>query len=429
MTAEMSHARTPRGSRGTRRRLIGALAATAAWSVCLAGPAPSAVAEDVRAKQWYLDAMQAEEMWKVSTGKGITVAVIDSGVNPDTSSLRGQVLKGWDATDAEGDETDDYAGHGTSMAELIAGTGNGGGLQGLAPDAKIIPYRIADTEFQHSNKHVNATDSADAIRAAVDSDARIISMSFSSEFAMDEEREAAKYALSKGKLFFAAVGNDGEASNTVQYPAAYLEVIGVSSADKSGTVSKTSQNGDYVDLASPGTNVPMWCDNTFQSYCNGNGTSQATAIASASAALVWSLHPEWTANQVLRVLFDTAGRDWPDDQISTYLGHGLIRPSMNLLKKKGAPGDPDVSPLTKERTTAAGSTASAAPSGPASPDASAAASSQPPQDKTGDDPVVAGSSEPDDGGNGLGLIACGVVAVVVLGGATLYFLRRRRSAL
>lgn len=197
MTAEMSHAPTRRRSRGASRRLIGALAATAAWSACFAGLAPSAVAEDVQARQWYLDAMQAEEMWKVSTGKGITVAVIDTGVNPDTPSLSGQVLKGLDATEADGDENDDYKGHGTTMAELIAGTGNGGGLKGLAPDAKIIPYRIANTDFQHSNKHVNARDSADAIRAAADSDARIINMSFGSDFSMDAEREAAEYALSK----------------------------------------------------------------------------------------------------------------------------------------------------------------------------------------------------------------------------------------
>ncbi|MFD6533410.1 S8 family serine peptidase [Streptomyces sp. NPDC060184] len=431
MTAEMSHAHTRSGSRRVRRRMIGALAATAAWSACLAGLAPSAMAQDVQAKQWYLKAMQAEEMWKVSTGKGITVAVIDTGVNPDTSSLRGQVLKGWDATEADGDENDDYTGHGTTMAELIAGTGDGGGLKGLAPDAKIIPYRISNTEFQ-DNHHVNAHDSEDAIRAAADSDAQIISMSFSSDFALDEEREAAKYALSKGKLFFAAVGNDGAAANAVQYPAAYLEVVGVSSADQTGTVAKTSQHGDYVDLASPGTNVPDWCDSTFQSYCDSGGTSAATAIASASAALVWSAHPDWTANQVLRVLFDTAGRDWADDKISTYLGHGLIRPSMNLLKHKGDPGDPDVSPLTLEKTSAAGSTASAAPSGSASssasPSASASGSSQPPQDKAGDAPVVTGSSEPEGGGSNLGPIAGAVVAVVVLGGGTFYFLRRRRGA-
>ncbi|MFD6422837.1 S8 family serine peptidase [Streptomyces sp. NPDC060198] len=430
MTAEMSPAPTRRRSRGARRRLVGALAATAAWSACFAGLAPSAVAQDVQAEQWYLDAMQAEEMWKVSTGKGITVAVIDTGVNPDTPSLRGQVLKGWDATEADGDENDDYDGHGTTMAELIAGTGDGGGLKGLAPGARIVPYRIANTEFQN-HRHVNAHDSADAIRAAADSDARIISMSFASEFPLDDEREAAKYALSKGKLFFAGVGNNAEEGNKEQYPAAYTEVVGVSAASSDGKVAEFSQNGGVVDLASPGIDIPIWCDSSFKDYCDTEGgTSQATAIASASAALVWSAHPDWTANQVLRVLFDTAARDWPDDETSAYLGHGLIRPSMNLLKHKGDPGDPAISPLTGKSTSASGSgsTASAAPSGSASPSASASASSQPSQGKSGDATVVAGSSESEDSGNNLGLIACGVVVVVVLGGGALYFLRRRRSA-
>ncbi len=107
-----------------------------------AGLAPSATAIDAQSEQWYLSAMKADEMWKVSTGKGVKVAVVDTGVNPNTSSLKGQVLAEAPAAVAY-KATEDYDGHGTSMAELIAGTGAGGGLKGLAPDAKIVPYRIA----------------------------------------------------------------------------------------------------------------------------------------------------------------------------------------------------------------------------------------------------------------------------------------------
>ncbi|WP_159011557.1 S8 family serine peptidase, partial [Streptomyces sp. NRRL F-3273] len=129
---------------------------------------------------WYLGAMQAEEMWKVTTGEGIKVAVIDTGVNSATSSLEGQVLAGLDATGVEGDEADDYNGHGTTMAELIAGTGKGGGLRGLAPGAKIIPMRVADGDWQ-TKERVNSLDTTDAIRAAADSEAKIISMSFGND--------------------------------------------------------------------------------------------------------------------------------------------------------------------------------------------------------------------------------------------------------
>ncbi|MET7872683.1 S8 family serine peptidase [Streptomyces cyaneofuscatus] len=408
----------------SQKRVLGALAMAASWSVVLAGAAQPAAAADVQSKQWYLKALQAEEMWKVTTGEGIKVAVIDTGVSADTPSLKGQVLKGLDATGAEGDEHDDYTGHGTTMAELIAGTGAGGGLRGLAPGVKIIPMRITDTEFQNEHS-VNANDTEDAIRAAADSDAKIISMSFSSDFSDAKERGAVKYAQSKGKLFFAGVGNNANEGNREQYPAAYPQVVGVSSADRSGKVSDYSTNGNNVDIAAPGNDIPRWCNKTLQSYCDGDGgTSAATAIASASAALVWSAHPDWTANQVLNVLFDTASRTWKKGDRSAYLGHGLIRPAMNILKGKGDPGDPDISPLTEERTGGSPASPTSTPSAPAS--------QQPAEngeaDKV-DETVAAGDSEAaSDDGVPLSLIVGGIAGVAVLGAVVFAVVRRRGAA-
>ncbi|MDX2623379.1 S8 family serine peptidase [Streptomyces sp. NPDC006682] len=418
MTAGMSQTRKRHRSLGLRGRLLGTMAVVAVCTVGVVGAAPAAVAADVQSKQWYLGAMQAEEMWKVTTGEGIKVAVIDTGVNSATSSLEGQVLAGLDATGVEGDEADDYNGHGTTMAELIAGTGKGGGLRGLAPGAKIIPMRVADGDWQ-TKERVNSLDTTDAIRAAADSEAKIISMSFGNDFKLDEELEAVKYAQSKGKLFFAAVGNEAKKGNPVSYPAAYPEVVGVSSADRDGKVAEYSQNGSTVDIAAPGNDIPYWCDETFQEYCDGDGgTSAATAIASASAALVWSAHPDWTANQVLNVLFDTASRDWEKGTLSKYLGHGLIRPSMNILKGKGDPGAPDISPLTKEKTS--GSEGSGAPS--------ASASSQPEKKDKAEDAAMAGSSTEKNDSSQLGLILGGVAVVLVIGGGAFALVRKRRSA-
>ncbi|MEV5292697.1 S8 family serine peptidase [Streptomyces sp. NPDC053741] len=418
MTAGMSQTRKRRTSLGLRGCLLTTMAVAAASSVGFAATAPSAIAADAQLKQWYLEPMHAEEMWKTTTGEGIKVVVIDTGVNSSTPSLEGQVLKGLDATNADGDETDDYNGHGTTMAELIAGTGKGGGLRGLAPGAKIIPMRVADTDFQNKNS-VNAYDTADSIRAAADSDAQIISMSFGSEFKMDREIEAVKYAQRKGKLFFAAVGNEAEKGNKAIYPAAYPEVVGVGATDKQGKVSDTSQHGDFVDIAAPGDDLPFWCDENFERYCQGNGgTSAATAITSASAALIWSAHPEWTANQVLNVLFDTAGRgDWEKGTLSNYLGHGIIRPAVNILKGTGDPGEADISPLTKEKTS--GSEGSGAPS--------ASASSQPEKKDKAEDAAMAGSSTEKNDSSQLGLILGGVAAVLVIGGGAFALVRKRRS--
>ncbi|WDG28271.1 S8 family serine peptidase [Streptomyces sp. CA-278952] len=414
MTAGMGRAQR-------RVRVLGALAVAASCSVVFVGAAQPAAA-DTQSKQWYLSAMQAEEMWKVTTGEGIKVAVIDTGVNSSTPSLRGQVLKGVDVTGAPGDETDDYRGHGTTMAELIAGTGEEGGLKGLAPGAKIIPIRMSDADLMKKRSTI-FSDSADAIRAAADSDAQIISMSFGSEGREISEHEAVEYAESKGKLFLASVGNEGDRENTRSYPGSYTEAVGVASADRKGKVSYYSSHSDAVDIASPGSDVPGWCDNNFKSYCDGDGgTSAATAIASASAALVWSLHPDWTANQVLNVLFDTAGRDWKKGETSNYLGHGLIRPSMNVLKGKGDPGDPDISPLTKERTTG--------PADPSKkPDASTSASPQPAKNGAeGDKPVAAEETKSSGDESQLGLILGVAAAVVVLGGVAYAVVRRRRAA-
>ncbi|MDQ0987432.1 type VII secretion-associated serine protease mycosin [Streptomyces sp. V2I9] len=398
--------------------MLGAVAAVASWSVVFVGAAQPAAA-DTRSKQWYLGAMQAEEMWKVTTGEGIKVAVIDSGVNSSTPSLRGQVLQGVDATGAPGDETDDYDGHGTTMAELIAGTGKGGGLKGLAPGAKIIPLRIGLDEFQE--KHTKASDDiAHAIRTAADGDARIISMSFGGYGVSPQQHEAIKYAEGKGKLLFAGVGNEGHQENKRGYPAAYPAVVGVASADRAGKVSFYSQHAGTADVASPGSDVPRWCDNSFKRYCDGDGgTSAATAIASGSAALVWSLHPDWTANQVLNVLFDTAGRDWKDGTRSDYLGHGLIRPSMSVLKGKGDPGAPDISPLTKKRTTGR-----AAPSGP-----SAQTPAQPAGNGAEGGQTVAVKDTRSSGGDDRSGLLLGVAAAVaVLGGIAYAVIRRRKAA-
>ncbi|MFB7106095.1 S8 family serine peptidase [Streptomyces hydrogenans] len=424
-----------------RRALLGTTA-IAVLTTSLVGIAPTAVAADARSQQWYLDAMKAEEIWKKTTGKGMTIAVIDTGVDPDTPSLKGKVLKGWDASDSKGDETDDYDGHGTSMAELIVGSGAGGGLRGLAPDAKVIPYRVANTDRQNEQA-VNAFDVQQAIKAAADSDAQIINLSIASDFYGEKEREAVKYAQSKGKLVFAGAGNNARKGNKPQYPASYPEAIAVAASDRDGSVAEYSQHGEAVDIAAPGTDIPAYCDKSLTKYCVTYGTSISTAITSASAALIWSMHPDWTGNQVLRVMLDSAARGdgWEPGTVSDFLGHGIVRPNAHVSRGEGDPGDANISPLTHKPTGgAAGATpsATASASGTAAPGTSttapsATASTQAPDGKSTSGAPVAGSTESAaadaDGGSSTGLvIGIAAAAVVVLAGAGFVLARRRRSA-
>ncbi|WP_426568460.1 S8 family serine peptidase [Streptomyces canus] len=402
------------------RRVSAVCSALGALAVLSAGLAPGAAAADVQPEQWYLSAMKADEMWKVSTGKGVKVAVVDTGVNPNTASLKGQVLVGEVPKAVAYKATEDYLGHGTSMAELIAGTGAGGGLKGLAPGAKIVPYRIALKGLKNQAEKEKAPDEAAVIRAIADSDAKIINMSFGSSIDVPEVRAAVKYAQAKGKLMIAGTGNDAQEKNFIGYPAAYPYVVGVAASDENGKVGKFSEHGNYVDLASPGLNVPTWCDNTFRSYCTGQGTSQATAIASASAALVWSAHPDWTANQVLASLIDTAGRDWAKDDPSTYLGYGLIRPRKVLENSSFNPGAAGTDPLAKENAVGV--------TGDTSPSPSASTSSQPSKSTSGGQTSAAASSSESSDNSTMWVALGAAAAVLVVGGGAFAVIRSRRGA-
>ncbi len=184
-------------------------------------------AEGVRDRQWHLDAMGAEEIWQISTGKGVTVAVIDSGVSKSNPELRGQVLAGKDfATNLSGDQFTEYTGHGTGMAALIAGTGAGSGAFGLATGAKILPVRVPRLDagkgtLAQSEKDFNR-DVPPAIRYAADAGAKVINVSLGSTAGSQALTDSVKYALDKGALVFAGVGNSGDKGNRLEYPAATL---------------------------------------------------------------------------------------------------------------------------------------------------------------------------------------------------------------
>ncbi|MGW4704727.1 type VII secretion-associated serine protease mycosin [Streptomyces sp. NPDC004285] len=378
-------------------------------------------ADDFRAQQWHLDAMGAEEIWQLSTGKGVTVAVIDTGVEKENPDLRGQVLDGKDfATDKPGDEYTDYNGHGTGMAGLIAGTGRrdgGNGAFGLAPGSKILPLRVpggdsgtksqaaADAEF---NRVV-----PDAIRFAADSGAKVINISMAVGTGSPGLTDAVKHALDKGALVFAGVGNDAEKGNALMYPAATPGVVGVGAVDDKMTRIPMSQHGDQVDIVAPGQDTVHACGGGT-GVCKTSGTSDATALASAAAALLWSKHPDWTNNQVLKVMLDTAAKPKGGEKRSDFVGYGAIRP-LRTLKTPGTPGPADVRPIDDlaENVTPSASASASTSAAPAPAPSKSAPAAQ--------------ASEADSGGSGL-WIGLGIGAVVLVGAAVAFtVLRSRRS--
>ncbi|MFG3240545.1 type VII secretion-associated serine protease mycosin [Streptomyces sp. NPDC086796] len=331
----------------TRRR---SAMAAALGLLLVGGSAVPAFADSTRSMQWHLDAMKADEMWRTSTGKGVVVAVIDSGVDQANPDLVGQVLKGKNLEpDVRGDEHTDYDGHGTSMAGLIAGTGrsNGGnGAFGLAPGVKILPVRMPESGVGANqaveNEEFNKVAPV-AIRYAVDRGAKVINISLGTYAGSQALTDSVRYALDHGSLVFAAAGNSGEGSNMVEYPSGTPGVVTVGAIGHDAKKTDESQHGPQIDLTAPGIDMVHPCKGGTQ-LCKTSGTSDATAIASASAALIWAKHPDWTNNQVLRVMLNTAGAPTSGAKRNNYVGYGIVRPRI-ALKTPGDPGPPDVYPL------------------------------------------------------------------------------------
>ncbi|MFF8810669.1 type VII secretion-associated serine protease mycosin [Streptomyces pactum] len=323
----------PHGSpRGRRRRVSVAL--TAAGLALL--PVAPARADGIRAQEWALDALHVRDAWRTTKGAGVTVAVLDTGVDADHPDLSGQVLPGKDLIGfgaGPGDKA--WARHGTAMAGIIAGRGHGqdgtDGVLGVAPEAKILPVRVILEDSDPARKEprgVRGSALAEGIRWATDHGADVINLSLGddSESAHPEAAEdaAVRYALGKGVIVVASAGNAGEKGDRVSYPAAYPGVIAVTAVDRYGNRAAFSTRRWYATVCAPGVDVVV--ANPDRRYYNGWGTSAAAAFVSGAAALVRSAHPDLSPAQVKRLLADTA-QDRPEDGHSDERGAGLVDPA------------------------------------------------------------------------------------------------------
>ncbi|MFI9830084.1 type VII secretion-associated serine protease mycosin [Streptomyces sp. NPDC051913] len=325
-------------SAATHTRRAGVVSALLAASLALV-PATTAHADGIRAKQWALEAMHTQEAWQTTKGKGVTVAVLDTGVEDDHPDLVGNVLEGKDMVGFGADRGDRaWARHGTAMAGIIAGHGhgyaNGDGVMGIAPEAKILPVRVIledgdSARGKARNTRGNAL--AEGIRWAADHGADVINLSLGddSKSAHPEpaEDEAVQYALKKGVTVVASAGNGGEKGDHISYPAAYPGVIAATAVDRYGTRASFSTRRWYATVAAPGDDVVI--ADPDHKYYEGWGTSAAAAFVSGAVALVKAAHPGLTPAQVKKLLEDTA-RDAPVGGRDDSRGYGFVDPAAAL---------------------------------------------------------------------------------------------------
>ncbi|MGW2282816.1 type VII secretion-associated serine protease mycosin [Streptomyces sp. NPDC001770] len=326
--ARPSH--SPEHAHSLKRRLLTVAAATAVTLVSV--PVVPAFADDATqctfpskpyaGRPWSLQRVLLDELWSRSTGKGVRVAVIDTGVdvkNPqlkkavDTSAGINLMDKGIKDENGEpvprGKEngTTDTVGHGTRVAGIIAAReAEDTGFVGLAPDATIIPIQQNDAEG-----HGTAKTLAAAIDYAVDTaHADVINISQDTANAVEPEaalRQAVDHALAAEVVVVASAGNDGlDATDKKTYPASYPGVLAVASSDRNNERAGFSQTGDWVGVAAPG--VDMVSTVPDGGHCADNGTSFSAPYVAGVAALIKARHPEWEQEEIVAQIEQTAER-------------------------------------------------------------------------------------------------------------------------
>lgn len=272
-----------------------------------------------------LEVTQTSDAWQCrKVGQDIVVAVIDTGVDLDHPDLEANIIPGTSFVQDVPSPDDDH-GHGTHVAGIVAAVANNGGAIGVSPRAKIMPIKVLDDEGNGSMFEV-----AKGIIWAAENDADIINLSLGMRVNSSFMDDAINQAYEQGILLVAAAGNCGNDSfayfnctyqDQPTYPGAYPKVMAVASTDRHDQQSSFSNQGDYIEVAAPGSDISStYFDGRYQVL---SGTSQATPHVAGLAALMWAEYPDLTAQQIRTHIHQSTDDLGPDGKDTTY-GHGRI---------------------------------------------------------------------------------------------------------
>ena len=283
--------------------------------------APFAVSDTLYDEQWYMQRIGSSRAWSVALAEShgvlntVNVVIIDTGVDYSHPDLANLVTAGHNYVDSTKSAYDDN-GHGTHVAGLAAAAMNGAGTVGPALQVQITPFKALNA---NGTGFVSAI--AQALEDAADDGADIINLSLQLSFDSFVLRAAVQYAVGEGALLIAASGNQGATS--VSYPAAYPSVLAVGATSYFDARTYYSNRGPELDIMAPGgltansilstwtSDVGALCPSGLRAvnggvYCNAEGTSMATGIATGAAALIMSLRPDLDADVVQAILLDSA---------------------------------------------------------------------------------------------------------------------------
>lgn len=287
-------------------------------------PAPS---EPTQVIPWGIDRIDAELSWNISTGYGVKVAVVDTGIDTKHPDLKANIKGGISFVTGSRGYKDDN-GHGTHVAGTIAAIDNDIGVVGVAPDASLYGVKVLDRKGSGYMSDVIA-----GIDWSASNGMQVITMSLGASSGSASLQAAVNNAYNQGIVIVAAAGNNG---GSIGYPAAYESVIAVTATDNNNILAYFSSRGPEAELTAPGVSI-------YSTYKNGgystlSGTSMATPHVTGTVALLLTTPPgvydidndgKWDPPEVRSKLHNTA-IDLGDVGLDDYYGYGLVN-ALNAL--------------------------------------------------------------------------------------------------